>query len=300
MATEESAAPNGAAKTAPAPRRVLAGAIVSGLAAAGMGVAILVQEPEYERAAAFALAGAALYGIATAVLRRVVVAGLVLLEALTLLAFVSGVLVLRSQHPLLLFVVGLSGSLLAFMVAQIVLMAWSQGARTARSGAAGVVPRLWRAFVIALVLVGSGSLMLPAFSHVPPYESYVISDMRSLVSGQSVYASANEGLYGRPECLPEPARCLAGYSGPAFLDPQVLAPTRHRYERTFHAGPERQAASGARGFEWYAYVAVPLRRRGPTVRAFCVDDSGAVREDREGRPPMLVNGRCPTSMPLIR
>jgi hypothetical protein len=106
--------------TAPAPWRILAGAAISGLAAAGMGVAILVQEPEYERAAAFALAGAVLYGIAAAVLRRAVVAGLALLEGLALLAFVSGVLVLRSQSPLLLFVVGLSGSLLVFMIAQVV------------------------------------------------------------------------------------------------------------------------------------------------------------------------------------
>ena len=154
--------------------------------------------------------------------------------------------------------------------------------------------------MFAFVILGFGGLLIPSFSHGPRFESRVIGEMRDLVSAQSAYSWSNEGLYGALECLPAPAGCLRGHSGPAFLDARMLAPVRHRYRHSFHPGPPGQGTNGARGFSSYAYVAVPLKPgRAYTVRSFCVDDSGAIRYDGEGGVPQVSEGRCPASMTLL-
>jgi hypothetical protein len=155
---------------------------------------------------------------------------------------------------------------------------------------------VWGAFVVGLVLVGMAVFAIPSFSSHPRFESSVIGDMRTVLSSEVAYSSANGGFYGPLECLAEPARCLKGYSGPTFLERRVVEPERYRYRRTLHPGPERQGENGARGFTSFAYTAVPLKHRSYSVRSFCADDTGVLRQDPSGAAPALKDGRCPEGM----
>ena len=128
-------------------------------------------------------------------------------------------------------------------------------------------------------------------------ESSVIGDIRTVLSGQDAFKSANDGFYGTPGCLTRPSACLPGYpsSGPVFMD-SLLASGQQKagYDRRFVAGPP--APNGQRwSMTSYAYVAVPARQRSTGVRAFCGDSSGAICFTQGGEIPPVVAGHCITT-----
>jgi len=133
-------------------------------------------------------------------------------------------------------------------------------------------------------------------------EAATIGDIRTVISAEAAYSSANRGYYDTLECLGAPERCIPAYSGPAFLGPD-LASGRDKsgYRRSFHPGA---SAGGERGaspssVQSFAYVAVPLATAQTGLRGFCGDSSGLICVTGDGSPPPLADGACaPGCTPL--
>ncbi len=120
-------------------------------------------------------------------------------------------------------------------------------------------------------------------ARVSANEAATIGDIRTVISAEAAYQSANGGLYeGRLECLAEPSRCIPDYTGPSFLDEKVASlQTKNGYERHFEAARRAEAPTGMQKVSptsvgGYAYVAVPVNRGQTGVRGFCGDASGNV------------------------
>jgi hypothetical protein len=131
-------------------------------------------------------------------------------------------------------------------------------------------------------------------------ESAAIGDVRTVISAQAAYQSANGGWYeGQLSCLSSPTSCIPGYpaNGPIFLDPQLasLAP-RAGFAREFHPGPAPDAVnpafSSASSVSSFAYTAVPVARDQTGARSFCGDSSGALIVCPDGSPPVVNQGLC--------
>lgn len=135
-------------------------------------------------------------------------------------------------------------------------------------------------------------------ARVSANESAAIGDLRTVISGQAAYQSANNGAYGELSCLSAPATCIKGYSGPEFLDAQLTAlEVKNGYKRAFHPG---KRAARARSLQGYAYTAVPLEQGKTGVRSFCGEDSGVIRFDPKGGDIKPVGGACPATLEMLK
>jgi hypothetical protein len=138
-------------------------------------------------------------------------------------------------------------------------------------------------------------------------EAGAIGDIRTVISAEAAYSSANAGQYDTLECLAGPARCIPSYpaSGPTFIDSQLTQPVKGGYRRSFHPGPPSDPAG--RGVSYspssvisFAYVAEPASRNQTGVRAFCGDETGMVCQDIDGAMGPIVDGHCPSDcQPLL-
>jgi hypothetical protein len=159
---------------------------------------------------------------------------------------------------------------------------------------------------LLLIIVGIiAAIAIPSLlrARVSANESAAIGDIRTVISAQAVYASVNCGLYGTLKCLESPASpgCVVDYpqSAPTFLDFALssLEP-KSGYRRFFHPGrrvalPKTETcASGATGFESYAFTVVPVGVGQTGVRAFCGDATGVICIAMDGSAPTVVNGGC--------
>jgi hypothetical protein len=130
-------------------------------------------------------------------------------------------------------------------------------------------------------------------------ESRAIGDVRTVISAEIGYQSANMGYYDTPACLGAPAKCMAGYTGPSFLDPELasLSP-KNGYRRVFHPGPAprreelRKAKASPSSLTSYAYVAVPVDPGRTGRRGFCGDASGRICVTSDGAAAPVRNGQC--------
>lgn len=169
--------------------------------------------------------------------------------------------------------------------------------------------------VVAVALVAVvgivAAIAIPSLlrARVSANESAAIGDIRTLISAQMTYASANNGFYDSLECLNAPARCIPGYpdSGPLFLDAELAAAgARRGYERTFHPGPPAAEEVVAMGkispssLTAFAYVAMPQKPGQTGVRAFCGDSTGRICFTSDGSPPPIEDGLCAMTCPDLR
>ncbi len=136
-------------------------------------------------------------------------------------------------------------------------------------------------------------------------ESAAIGDIRTVISAQAAYQSANGGYFeGRLPCLTAPADgCIPDYPamGPTFLDPQLtsLSP-KMGYERRFDVGPGPTTdfdprSSSPTSVSSFAYVAVPIRAGQTGIRGFCGDASGIICFTADGSAPRVAHGACDVS-----
>jgi len=124
-----------------------------------------------------------------------------------------------------------------------------------------------------------------------------ISSIRSVISAQVAYASANAGYYDLPSCLLRPWDCIPGYEPPAsrFLDDETAsASVRRGYVFTFHPGPaaEPKANTSTSSITAWAYVAVPEEPGVTGHWGFCGDWTGRICFRRDGSAPLVVDGSC--------
>jgi hypothetical protein len=130
-------------------------------------------------------------------------------------------------------------------------------------------------------------------ARVSANEAATIGDLRTVISAQAAYQSANGGFYGEMACLPEPKLCIVGYDGPVFLDRELAsAKEKSGYRRTFHPGP---AGSTPRSLSMFAYTAAPLTQGQTGVRSFCGDGSGLICFHPAGADIVPENGACPST-----
>jgi hypothetical protein len=164
-------------------------------------------------------------------------------------------------------------------------------------------------------------------SRVSANEAATIGDIRTLITSQHAYSSANgatiiegrQNFDGRLECLVDWKACVPGYAGLKMGMPTLDAVfvghrSRHGYTFTFHAGPAiapealKKARASASTVHDFAYVGVPDRpeskypdgivacltgRRNSTgKRGFCGDGTGVICYTNDGSAPPVTNGRC--------
>jgi uncharacterized membrane protein YhaH (DUF805 family) len=167
------------------------------------------------------------------------------------------------------------------------------------------------AIVAAVVVFGIFGVGLIAAIAIPSLlrarvsanESAAIGDIRTVISAQAAYRSANGGWFeGNPECLAAPAvGCVPGYpaDGPGFLEP-VLASRQPKsgYQRRFEPGrmvSVDPAVSSQTSVGNYAYVAVPVTPGQTGVRSFCGDSTGVICFRADGADIRAPGGECPVT-----
>ena len=157
-------------------------------------------------------------------------------------------------------------------------------------------PHDWAvALAVTVPLVLGVYLAMPPFRHGPNYTSFAISHLRSIVSAEQAYSSANFGPFGSLECLAVPHKCVPGYpaDAPIFLSSTDDAEERTRHRFVFHPGPEASVSDplGQRysGFRSFAVTAVPLKADRPS---FCTDGSGVILSRSDGQLPEVEEGVC--------
>lgn len=162
--------------------------------------------------------------------------------------------------------------------------------------------------VIFAGVAGAGivaAIAIPSLlrARVSANEAATIGDLRTVISAEAAYSSANAGFPDTLECLAAPARCIPGYpeSGPHFLDETFANATRHGYRFRFVAGPAAAAEQvpGAQispsSVTTFAYVAEPVSSGQTGVRAFCAEASGIICFSPDGRIQGAEHGACPVS-----
>ncbi|MET0554096.1 MAG: zinc ribbon domain-containing protein [Vicinamibacteria bacterium] len=169
----------------------------------------------------------------------------------------------------------------------------------------------WMIIVIVLVvglmmvaIIGIiAAIAIPSLlrARISANESGAIGNLRTIVSAEAAYQSANGGYYDVPACLYAPEPCLRTSAAPRFLDPQsvVFDTPKSGYVLRFHPG-ETATAPGVSpsSLTAFAVTAEPASPQGG-VRAFCIDASGVIYTMAEGdRSP--AGGECPQTGRMLR
>lgn len=286
-------------------RRIRAAVAASALLTAGFGLVILVEEPRHVVVVVISAATAGVYVLALLALSvgsraRALVAleglggaGLVFSALLFVyLALVEGI-----------WLDGVTLWVFVFGVVQGLLVWWSRQALASLGVKRGALAVGGRALLIVVGILGFVSLLIPDHVHPPNYESWTLGDIRTMVSAQATYQTANGGFYDVPECLATPHRCIPGYpaDAPTFIDSQLgqTSAIKGGYRRVFHPGRPadseaiRRTGASASSLMSYAYVAIPLEPGKTGIRrGFCADGSGVICSTPDGHAPAIENGSC--------
>ena len=145
--------------------------------------------------------------------------------------------------------------------------------------------------LIVVAIIGIiAAIAIPSLlrARITANESATIGDIRTVISAQAAYHSANGGYYGQITCLTAPSLggCIPSYpsTAPTFLDSQValLAP-KSGYSRSF----EPNVIPG--GVACYTYHATPSVQNQTGVRGFGGDCSGRICYTMDGTQVKTVN-----------
>jgi prepilin-type N-terminal cleavage/methylation domain-containing protein len=147
--------------------------------------------------------------------------------------------------------------------------------------------------LIVVAIIGIiAAIAIPSLlrARVAANEAATLGDMRTLISAQAAYQSANSGLYdGNLSCLVDPDNgCIPSYptNAPTFLDSQLAAQSsKSGYNRSFQPGPAPgiippTASNSSR--VTYRYDATPVNIGQTGVRGFATDSSGRICFTNDG------------------
>lgn len=144
--------------------------------------------------------------------------------------------------------------------------------------------------LIVVAIIGIiAAIAIPSLlrARISANEAGMIGDIRTVVSAQAAYQSANSGFYADTMiCLnvPTGAGCIADYpaTGPTFVDAQVAntAAVKSGYGRTFTMTPNAGPEGGAMQ---YCYGGSPASTQGG-VRSFGGDSSGVIGQTNVATP----------------
>ena len=155
--------------------------------------------------------------------------------------------------------------------------------------------------LIVVAIIGIiAAIAIPSLlrARVSANEAATIGDIRTVISAQATYSSANGSFYeGNLTCLIGPsAGCVPSYpsGAPTFLDSQLanLIP-KSGYSRSFVSGPspaQSSALVSPTSTTNYAYLASPINQNQTGVRAFGGDASGVLCFTPSGVAPTVAAG----------
>ncbi|HVO10500.1 MAG TPA: prepilin-type N-terminal cleavage/methylation domain-containing protein [Vicinamibacteria bacterium] len=156
--------------------------------------------------------------------------------------------------------------------------------------------------LIVVAIIGIiAAIAIPSLlrARISANEAATIGDIRTVISAQAAYHSANGGFYASTlTCLVAPTGggCIPNYppNGPTFVD-SAIASTQPKsgYARLIQIGPPPAVlpvATGADSTGAYAYTATPVVAGQTGVRGFGGDASGAVCFTPTGSAPVVNNG----------
>lgn len=156
------------------------------------------------------------------------------------------------------------------------------------------------AIPIVIAIIGIiAAIAIPSLlrARISANEAGAIGNLRTIVSAEAAYQSANAGFYDTPACLFAPAQCLGSNAPPhPFLTAETIvfdAP-KTGYVLTFYPG-ETASAPGASpsSLVSFAVVASPASPQGG-VRTFCADSTGVISICTPfGSPVDATGGACP-------
>jgi type IV pilus assembly protein PilA len=156
--------------------------------------------------------------------------------------------------------------------------------------------------LIVVAIIGIiAAIAIPSLlrARVSANESATIGDIRTVISAQAAYQSANGGWYdGNLTCLGVAgSTCIPNYptNAPTFLDSNIANQlAKSGYNRSFESGPQPSPLSGlssATSVSAYAYLASPVNQGQTGVRAFGGDSSGVLCFTPDGTiPPTTGSG----------
>ncbi len=190
------------------------------------------------------------------------------------------------------------GWMAVFVAVQVALFV---AAGRAREVVAPRKPKSWPVVILRWTLGVVGLLVLFAVLIPAPrrrnWELAALDHLRTF-AGAQFYYQGHTGLFGTPDCLARPATCLPGYSGPLFLEVTPERMASLGYDFTFYPGREVMSDKGVKGYESWAYVAVP-GPKAKNFRSFCLDASGAIRWAPPGEAITISSGVCPKTLRLL-
>ena len=148
--------------------------------------------------------------------------------------------------------------------------------------------------IVVIIIAIIAAIAIPSLlrARISANESATIGDIRTIISGNATYASANAGLHAHAlTCMVTPASCIPSYPtvAPTFLDSQIAAEMiKSGYNRTYTAGsspanvPPQANSLSVVG---YVYLASPVDTGKTGVRGFGGDSSGVMCVTANGVAP---------------
>jgi type IV pilus assembly protein PilA len=138
--------------------------------------------------------------------------------------------------------------------------------------------------LIVVAIIGIiAAIAIPSLlrARVSANEAATIGDIRTVISGEATYHSANSGQYGALTCLgtPSNAACIPGYSptAPTFLDANLS--TSAPFTKSGYVRDANYSGPGALSGNWnsFCYEAHPTALNRTGTRSFGGDASGALQ-----------------------
>ena len=164
--------------------------------------------------------------------------------------------------------------------------------------------------LIVVAIIGIiAAIAIPSLlrARVSANESATLGDIRTLISAQAAYQSANSGFYdSKLSCLTQPSAgaCIPSYPSiaPTFLDSQLAAQNaKSGYNRVFSAGTvSTTSTSSPTSVSVYAYDATPVVIGQTGVRGFAADSSGQICFTNNGVPVGTSGGVLPANCNDLR
>jgi prepilin-type N-terminal cleavage/methylation domain-containing protein len=155
--------------------------------------------------------------------------------------------------------------------------------------------------LIVVAIIGIiAAIAIPSLlrARISANESATIGDIRTVISAQATYQSANGGWYdSNLTCLNFPSDgCIPNYptNAPNFLDSQLVNKTnKSGYARMFtgggSVGTRDTATMSPTSAGAYVYTATPIQMGQTGVRGFGGDHTGILCVENTGAEPSIAN-----------
>jgi len=157
--------------------------------------------------------------------------------------------------------------------------------------------------LIVVAIIGIiAAIAIPSLlrARVSANEAAAIGDTRTVISAEAAYQSANSGFYGQITCMSVPSGCIAGYTGPTFLDSSITAlGTKQGYTRSWDV-LATTAGGGTGSLDLFCFDSKPAVAGKTGVRSFGGDASGVVGQTNTSGGGCCGGGSLTATCPALK